>query len=110
MENPISFFSRELRDLELKYNVMEKQAYALVKTLKYFRGYVLHSHVIAFVPNYIVKDILSQPDLDGRRGIWIVVLLEYDLEIKPTKLVKGKVLARLIAQSNYDILGINFLT
>jgi hypothetical protein len=33
-EQPIAFFSRSLRDSTLKYNIMEKQAYALVKDLK----------------------------------------------------------------------------
>ena len=45
MEQPIAFFSRVLRESELKYNVIEKQAYALVKTLIY----ALHSHVIDYV-------------------------------------------------------------
>ena len=30
-DQPIAFFSRVLRDVELKYNSPEKQAYALVK-------------------------------------------------------------------------------
>ena len=37
MEQPIAFFSKMLRDGELKYDIMEKQTYALVKALKYFR-------------------------------------------------------------------------
>ena len=57
----------------------------------------------------MVKDILTQLDPDGRRGKWIVVLLEYDLEIKPTNLVKGQGLAKLMDQTNFDVLGINFL-
>ena len=36
-------------------------------------------------------------------------MLEYDLEIKPTKLIKGQGLAKLMAQSNYDALDINLL-
>ena len=96
MEQPIAFFSLVLRDSELKYNVIEKQAYALVKTLKDFRVYVLLSHVIAYVPNAVVKEILTQPDPGGRRGKWIVSLLEYDLEIKPTKLIKGQGLDQLM--------------
>jgi hypothetical protein len=56
-----------------------------VKALKEFRTYILHSHVIACVPNSSVKDILTQPDPEGRRGKWIAAMLEYDLEIKPTK-------------------------
>jgi hypothetical protein len=42
LEQPIAFFSKALRDAEIKYDIMEKQAYALVKALKYFRVYVLH--------------------------------------------------------------------
>ena len=107
-EQPIAFFSKALRDAPLKYNIMEKQGYALVKALKYFRVYILHSHIIAFVPNIVVKDILSQ-DPDGKRGKWIAVILEYDLEIKPTKLIKGQGLAQLMDESNLQALDINMV-
>ena len=59
MEQPIAFFSKMLRYGELKYDIMEKQAYALVKALKYFRVYILHSHIIADVPTSAVKGILT---------------------------------------------------
>jgi hypothetical protein len=108
-ENPIAYFSRTLRDSPLRYDIMEKQVYALVKALKEFITYILHSRVIAYVPSNFVKDILTQPDPEGRRGKWIAVMLEYDLEIKPTKLIKGQGLAKLMAQSNCDVLGINFI-
>jgi hypothetical protein len=68
---------------------MEKQAYALVKSLKEFRIYILHSHVVSYVPSNAVKDILAQYDPEGRRGKWIAIFLEYNLEINPTKLIKG---------------------
>lgn len=69
---------------------MEKQAFSLVKVIKYFRVYILYSHVIAYVPNAVVKkDILTQVGVDGKRGKWIATILEYDIEIKPTKLIKG---------------------
>jgi hypothetical protein len=109
LEQPISFFSRALRDAEIRYDIMEKQAYALVKALKYFRVYVLHSKIIAYVPSASVKDILIQPDIDGRRSKWIAKILEFDLEIKPTKLVKGQGLAKLLAESNCKSLGVNFI-
>ena len=89
---------------------MEKQAYALVKTLKDFRVYILHSHIIAYVPSIVGKDILTQFDLDGRRGRWIVALLEYDLDINPTKLVNGQGLAQLMTHIDLDVLGFNFLS
>jgi hypothetical protein len=44
-EKPISFFIKALMDVELKYSCMEKHAYALVKTLKDFKDYILHSNI-----------------------------------------------------------------
>jgi hypothetical protein len=88
---------------------MEKHAYALVKALKAFRVYVLHSKITAYVPSASVKDILIQPDIYGRRGKWIAKILEFDLEIKPTKLIKGQCLAKLLAESNCKALEISFI-
>eukprot|EP00253_Pinus_taeda_P016738 PITA_16738 len=108
-ERPIAFISRAIRDTTLKYNIIEKQALALVKALKDFRVYILHSHILAYVPNVVVKDVLVQTDLEGRRGKWIAALLEYDVEIKPTKLVKGQGLAKLMYESNLHALDINLI-
>jgi hypothetical protein len=80
-----------------------------LRALKYFRVHVLHSKIIAYVPSASVKDILIQPDIDGRRSKWIAKILEFDLEIKPTKLVKGQGLAKLLAESNCKSLGVNFI-
>ena len=87
---------------------MEKKAYAYVKALKEFRVYILHSHSIVFVPSAAIKDILTQAEPGGRRAKWIATSLEYDIEITPTKLVKGQGLAKLMTQSNYEALGGNF--
>jgi hypothetical protein len=108
-ERPIVFFSKSLRDAELKYDIMEKHAYAMVKSLKAFRTYVLHSKIIAYVPSSSVKDILVQPDNDGRRGRWLAKIQEFDLEVKPTKIIKGQGLAKLLSESNLKVLGINRL-
>eukprot|EP00253_Pinus_taeda_P006696 PITA_06696 len=108
-KNPISLFSRALRDAPLKYQIMEKKAYAFVKAIKDFRIYILYSHVIAYVPNSIVKDILTQEGLEGKRGKWIASILEYDIEIKPTKLIKGQGLAKIMSETNFQALDINQL-
>jgi hypothetical protein len=68
----------------------------MVKALKYFRTYVLHSKIITYVPTNIIKDILVHPNSDGRRGRWLAKIQEFDIEVKPTKLFKGQGLARLL--------------
>eukprot|EP00253_Pinus_taeda_P003650 PITA_03650 len=88
---------------------MEKQAYALVKAIKGFIIYILYSHVIAYVPSPIVKYILTQEKLEGRRGKRIANILEFDIEIKPTKLIKGQGLAKLMSERSFQALDINQL-
>ena len=99
-----------MRDAKLKYDIIEKQTYALIQALKVFRTYVLHSHITTYVPNHAIKIVLTQPDTDGRRGRWIAKILEFDLEIKTTKLVKGQGLAKFVTESNCKVLGINFIS
>ena len=96
-EKPIAFFSRSLRDVELKYDILDKKDYALVKELKAFRVYVLQSIITTFVPRSSVKEIMVQPFSEGKRGKWIVKLLEYDLHINPTKIIKGQGLAKFLS-------------
>ena len=73
----------------MKYITFEKQAYSLVKALKFIRIYILHSKISAYVPNAAIKEILTQPDSEGKQRKWIAKIMEYDVEIKLTKLVKG---------------------
>jgi hypothetical protein len=82
----------------------------LVKVLKAFRVYVLNSKIIAYVPSASVKEIFIQPNINGKISKWISKILEFDLEIKPTKLVKGKGLAKLLAESNLKRWGLTSST
>ena len=50
---------------------------------------------------------MIQPDSDGRRGKWLAKIQEFDLEVKPTKIVKGQGLERMLVESNFRSLGIN---
>jgi hypothetical protein len=106
-EKTIYFFSKTLREEELKYDIMEKQAYALVKALESFRVYVLQYEIISYVLNSAVKEIFVLLGSEGKRGKWITKLLEYNLVIKPTKLIKGQGLAKLLTDSNYKFLGLH---
>ena len=49
---------------------------------------------------------MTHPDSEGKRGKWIAKIMEYDVDIRPNKLVKGKGLAKLLAESNCQALGL----
>jgi hypothetical protein len=75
LDHPVAFFNKTLRDAELRYDPIEKQDYALIKSLKAFRIYILHEKAVAYVPSSSVKDVLTQPDIDGKRAKWITKLI-----------------------------------
>jgi hypothetical protein len=56
-----------------------------------------------------VKDVLNYLDIDGKRAKWIANLIEFDIEVNPTKLVKGQGLAKILTEENCDLLDINFI-
>lgn len=63
---------------------------------------MLQSEIIAYVPNAAVKDVLIQSDVEGKRGKWIAKIQEYDVDIMPTKLGKGKGLENMLIESNFS--------
>ena len=63
IQAPISFMSMPLKNKELRYSQMVKYAYVVVKDLKNFRFYILHSHSMIHVPDPTVKNILTQQDV-----------------------------------------------
>lgn len=63
--------------------------------------------MIDYVQNVVVKDILTQDGTEGKRCKWIATILEYDIEIKPTKLIKGHGLAKLMIETNCQALDLN---
>jgi hypothetical protein len=95
LQQPRAFMSKTMRGIELGYSILEKQAYALVQSLKHFKSYIGISKLITLLPHPQFKDILVQHDCLERREKWIWSMIR-NLNFKPTKLVKGQGLAKLL--------------
>ncbi|KAH9308779.1 hypothetical protein KI387_036690, partial [Taxus chinensis] len=59
-------------------------------SLKKFKHLVSNNKVQLLVSHVGVKDFLLNKDLNEKRAGWITRVMEYDIEIKVTKLVRGK--------------------
>lgn len=66
--------------------------------------------MVAYVPSALVKDFLTQLDIDGKRSKWLAKFIKCNMEVKPTKLVKGQGLAKLMAEENCSLLDINSMS
>jgi hypothetical protein len=106
-ENHIYLFNKALKEDEMKYDILEKHAYALVKALKASRIYIVQSSIKAYVSSNSVKEILFHLRNEGKRGKWIVKILEYELHINPTNIIKGRGLEELLSDSSYKELELH---
>jgi hypothetical protein len=99
IEVPISFESSALQGEKLNYIDVEKQAYAVFKSIKHFRPFLIKSHTKVIVPHPSVRSLLIQKYLGDKRENWVTTLQEYDLEIKPAKIVRGQGLCKLLTET-----------
>eukprot|EP00253_Pinus_taeda_P010931 PITA_10931 len=97
LEAPVSFFSSNFEGAELNYSEVEKQAFAMYKAIKHYRPFLLKNHTKVIVPFSSVRQLLIQRELGEKRANWVTTLQEYDLEIKPAKIVRGQGFCRLLA-------------
>jgi hypothetical protein len=56
-----------------------------------------------------LKYVLVHPNIDGKRSKWIAKMIEFDIEIKPIKLIRGQGLAKLLSEDKCRMLEINFV-
>ena len=94
-EVPISFMSAGLDGLKLKYLEVDKQAYTLFKVVKHFRSYLLKSQTKIIIPYPTVRNLFVQKELGEVREHWMTTLQKYDLETKPTKIVRVQGLCQM---------------
>ena len=81
----------------MNYSEVEKQAFAVYKAVKHYKPFLLKAHTKVIVPFPAVRQLLIQRELGEKRANWVTALQEYDLEIKPAKIVRGQGFCRLLA-------------
>jgi len=74
-----------------------------MKRLKKFKHYVSHNKILVFTIHPYVRNYVIQVDLDEGKTIWITKIMEYDVDIKPTRLIIGQTLCENIAEASHMI-------
>lgn len=78
----IAYASRTLDSAQANYTTTEKELLAIVFALDKFRSYLLGSKVIVFSDHAALKFLLKKPDAKPRLIRWMLLLQEFDIEIK----------------------------
>jgi hypothetical protein len=77
--------SRTLNDAQLNYSTTENELLAVVFALDKFRSYLLGSKIIIFSDHTTLKYLFSKKDAKSRLIRWILLLQEFDIEIRDKK-------------------------
>ena len=62
-------------------------------------SYIMKHHIKVIGPHPAMRSRFVQQELGEKRGNWITTIQEYDIEIKPSKLVKGQGLCKPVWES-----------
>ena len=81
-QHVIYYASRTLNEAQLNYTITEKEFLAVVFALEKFRQYLLGSRTTIFTDHSALRYLMQKKDAKARLIRWILLLQEFDLEIK----------------------------
>nr|CAN69880.1 hypothetical protein VITISV_017361 [Vitis vinifera] len=106
----IYYASKTLNEAQRNYTTTKKELLAVVFALDKFCAYLVGSFIIVFTNHSALKYLLTKQDAKARLIRWILLLQEFDLQIRDKKGVENVVanhLSRLAIAHNSHVLPIN---
>ncbi|GKA36855.1 RNA-directed DNA polymerase [Tanacetum coccineum] len=81
LKRPIAFFSEKLNDTRRRYSTYDKEFYAIVRSLEYWRHYLLPAEFILY-SDHELKFIQGQAKLKPRHAKWVETLQDFSFVIR----------------------------
>ena len=81
----IYYASKTFNEAQENYSTTEKQMLGMVFACEKFKPYILGSHVIIHTDHATIKYLMAKKDAKPRLIRWVLLLQEFDLEIKDKK-------------------------
>jgi hypothetical protein len=81
----VYYASKTLNKTQLNYATTEKELLAVIFTFEKFRSYIVNSKVIIYTNHAAIKYLFAKKDAKPRLICWILLLQEFDVEIRDKK-------------------------
>ena len=81
----IWYASKTLAEAQMNYMTTEKEILAVVYALEKFRPYIMGSKIVIYTDHETLKYLFSKKEAKPRLIRWVMLLQEFDLEIKDKK-------------------------
>jgi hypothetical protein len=98
----IYYASKALNGAQLNYATTEKKLLAVVFAFEKFKSYIVNSKVIVYTDHAAIKYLLSKKDAKPRLIRWILLLQEFDVEIRDKKVSENVVADHLSRMNRED--------
>ena len=85
MFKAIYYASKTFNEAQENYSTTEKEMLAIVFACENFRPYILGSHVIIHTDHAAIKYLMAKKEAKSRLIRWVLLLQEFDLDIKDKK-------------------------
>ena len=85
MFKAIYYANKTFNEAQDNYSTTEKEMLAIVFACKKFRPYILGSYVIIHTDHAAIKYLMAKKEAKPRLTRWVLLLQEFDLEIKDKK-------------------------
>ncbi|KAJ9557320.1 hypothetical protein OSB04_011934 [Centaurea solstitialis] len=100
---PVSYASRTLNDAQENYSTTEKGLLAIVFAIEKFRSNLVLSKIIVYTDHSALKYLFAKPDAKPRLIRWILLLQEFDIEVRDNKGAENLVVDHLSRLENPDM-------
>ena len=96
-QRPVYYVSKSLHDAEIRYLPLENAILAVVHGTRKLPHY-FQAHTVVVLTQLPLKAIIQSVDYTRRIAKWGTILGAFDIKYMPRTLVKGQILADLVAE------------